>query len=237
MQQSARREIISFELGRQPYQRVFAAMQNYTEQRTEASDDCLLWVEHERTFTQGQAGKAEHVLAAGDIPVVQADRGGQVTYHGPGQLVGYLLFDLRRLGIGIKALVRGIENAMLSTLESYGVSAETRAGAPGVYVGANKIGALGLRVKRGCSYHGLSLNVAMDLEPYQRINPCGLLDTGAIDLYRLLQLDAVNGGESLGSDQIAPDRLLAQVRERLQDALCQEFALVVSADHPRASFL
>ena len=192
---------------------MFEAMRRYTENRDANSVDFLLWVEHDPVFTQGQAGKAEHVLAPGAIPVIQADRGGQVTYHGPGQLVGYLLFDLKRLSLGIKALVRGIENAMLKTLLAYGVIAQLRDGAPGVYVGKDKIGALGLRVKRGCSYHGLSLNVAMDLEPYQRINPCGLLETGAVDLATLCAAAGASG----------PD--VSAVQERLQAELCEEFQL------------
>ena len=207
------RSVHCVDLGRQNYTLVFDAMRHYTETRGESSADYLLWVEHDPVFTQGQAGKAEHVLAPGNIPVVQADRGGQVTYHGPGQLVGYLLFDLKRLGLGIKALVRGIESAMLRTLAGYGVSAGLRDGAPGVYVGRDKIGALGLRVKRGCSYHGLSLNVAMDLEPYQRINPCGLLETGAIDLRKL--------HTTMGA--VAPEP--AAVQSRLQHELCAEFQL------------
>jgi lipoyl(octanoyl) transferase len=126
-------------------------------------------------FTQGQAGKAEHLLMPGDIPVVQSDRGGQVTYHGPGQLVAYLLFDLRRAQLSVRGLVTGIEESIVATLAEYGIDAQTRADAPGVYVHGAKIGSLGLRVRRGCSYHGLSLNVSMDLEPFARINPCGLL--------------------------------------------------------------
>ena len=207
-------------LGRQPYGQVFAAMQRYTEGRDEDAADELWVVEHEPVFTQGQAGKAEHVLAPGDIDVVQTDRGGQVTYHGPGQVVVYLLFDLRRLGLGVKALVRGIEQVMVRTLAHYEVVAAPRAAAPGVYVGRNKIGALGLRVKRGCSYHGLSLNVAMDLEPFSRINPCGLVDTGVTDLKRLAGIDA------------PPDALLAAVQDRLLDELAQEYELDLSSADP-----
>jgi lipoyl(octanoyl) transferase len=135
-----------------------------------------LWLtEHRPVFTQGQAGKAEHLLAPGDIPVVQTDRGGQVTYHGPGQIVGYLMFDIRRLGISVRGLVTGIEQAVVDVLDGYGIAAVPRPDAPGVYVAGAKIASLGLRVRRGCSYHGLSLNVDMDLEPFGRINPCGLL--------------------------------------------------------------
>lgn len=124
-------------------------------------------------FTQGQAGKAEHVLAPDDIPVVKVERGGQVTYHGPGQLVAYLMIDLRRLGLGPRDLVSAMERALVQTLRLYGIESAPHAEAPGVYVGAAKIASLGLRIRRGCSFHGLALNVDMDLEPFQRINPCG----------------------------------------------------------------
>lgn len=169
-------------LGRTGYDAVFAQMQSYTVDRDNHSLDELWMTEHDPVFTQGQAGKPEHVLAPGDIPIVQTDRGGQVTYHGPGQIVGYLLFDLKRMGIGVKALVRGIEDAVIQTLSEFDIQGERRDDAPGVYVRGNKIGALGLRVKRGCSYHGLSLNVDMDLEPFSRINPCGLTDIGVTQI-------------------------------------------------------
>ena len=167
------------------YQTVFTAMRTFTDARTETTPDELWLTEHRPVFTQGQAGKAEFLLAPGDIPVVQSDRGGQVTYHGPGQVVAYLLFDLRRLGLSVRALVRGIENAIIAVAASYGVAAAARPGAPGVYVGKDKIAALGLRVRRGCTYHGLSLNVDMDLTPYARIVPCGLLGTGVTTLAAL----------------------------------------------------
>ncbi len=163
------------DLGRTEYQPVFAAMRSFTEGRQESTADEIWLTEHDAVFTQGQAGKAEHLLAPGDIPVVQTDRGGQVTYHGPGQIVGYLLFDLRRMGISVRGLVTGIESAIVKVLAEYGIEGAPRADAPGVYVNGAKIAALGLRVRRGCSYHGLSLNVNMDLEPFSRINPCGLL--------------------------------------------------------------
>jgi lipoyl(octanoyl) transferase len=163
------------DLGRSDYSTVFSAMRSFTEARDEATVDELWLTEHDAVFTQGQAGKAEHLLAPGDIPVVQTDRGGQVTYHGPGQIVGYLMFDLRRLGIGVRDLVTGIETAVVKLLADYGIEGAPRADAPGVYVDGAKVAALGLRVRRGCSYHGLSLNVNMDLEPFSRINPCGLL--------------------------------------------------------------
>jgi lipoyl(octanoyl) transferase len=148
-------------------------MQRLTDVRDAATADELWCVEHEPVFTLGQAGRPEHVLAPGDIPVIPVDRGGQVTYHGPGQLVLYPLLDLRRLGVGVKALVEGIEEAVIQTLDGWGIRGERREGAPGVYVGGAKIAALGLRVRRGCSFHGLAFNVAMDLSPYARINPCG----------------------------------------------------------------
>lgn len=178
------------QLGLTDYAEVFARMQAYTIGRDAHSADELWVTQHTPVFTQGQAGRAEHVLAPAEIPIVQTDRGGQVTYHGPGQVVIYLLFDLKRLGLGVKALVHGIEQAMIDTLAGYDIAAERRADAPGVYVAGDKIGALGLRVKRGCSYHGLSLNVAMDLEPFARINPCGLTDIGVTQVRELLSQPA-----------------------------------------------
>lgn len=171
------REATVVNLGRTRYEPVFHAMRAYTDARDSASEDQIWLTEHEPVFTQGQAGKAEHLLMPGDISVVQTDRGGQVTYHGPGQIVGYLLFDLRRLGLSVRDLVSGIERSMIRLLDGYGIEAAARADAPGVYVAGAKIGSLGLRVRRGCSYHGLALNVNMDLEPFSRINPCGLTDT------------------------------------------------------------
>lgn len=148
-------------------------MHAFTQQRDDATTDELWLLQHPPVFTQGQAGKAEHVLMPGDIPVIQTDRGGQVTYHGPGQLVAYALFDLRRLGIGIRQLVRGLEQVIIDTLAEHGIHATARPDAPGVYVADAKICSIGLRVKRGCSYHGIAFNVNMDLGPFQRINPCG----------------------------------------------------------------
>lgn len=152
-------------------------MTEFTNQRTPDTADQLWLVEHPPVFTQGQAGKAEHLLVPGDIPVVQTDRGGQVTYHGPGQLVAYPLLDLRRLKIGVRDLVTALEQTLVATLAHYGIAAFPKADAPGVYVEragrVDKIASLGLRVRRGCSFHGLSLNVAMDLSPFLRINPCG----------------------------------------------------------------
>lgn len=182
------------ELGRQPYTPVWKAMSAFTDRRDDSTGDELWVVEHEPVFTQGQAGKAEHVLAAGDIPVVQVDRGGQVTYHGPGQLVVYPLLDLRRLGIGVREYVCRIEQAIIDTLAGCGIAAQRLEGAPGVYVDGAKIAALGIRVRRGCSFHGLSFNVAMDLEPFGRINPCGyagLQVTSVLDLGGPSSMDSI----------------------------------------------
>ena len=164
------------------YEEVFRAMRTFTDGRDDSTTDELWLTEHARVFTQGQAGRAEYLLEPGDIPVVQTDRGGQVTYHGPGQIVGYLMFDLRRLGLSVRALVRNIEASIVALLGEYGIEAAPRPDAPGVYVGRDKIAALGLRVRRGCSYHGFSLNVDMDLSPYARIVPCGLLGTGVTSM-------------------------------------------------------
>lgn len=167
------------------YGEVFDAMRAFTDARDAGTTDELWLTEHRPVFTQGQAGKAEYLLAAGDIPVVQSDRGGQITYHGPGQIVAYLMFDLRRLRMTVRALVTGIEEAIIAVLAGYGVSGFARPDAPGVYVGDDKIAALGLRVRRGCSYHGLALNVDMDLAPYTRIVPCGLTGIGVTTLAAL----------------------------------------------------
>lgn len=168
-------------LGLIDYQTCWDAMRDFTEIRDENTLDEIWLLQHPRVFTQGQAGKAEHVIAPGDIPVIQVDRGGQVTYHGPGQIVGYMLIDIRRRGSGIRWLVNGIEDAIIDVLKQYDVKSFAKPEAPGVYLdGAQgrgrdgaKIAALGMRVRRGCTFHGLSLNIDMDLEPYGRINPCG----------------------------------------------------------------
>ena len=161
------------DLGRQAYEAVWRAMQRFTDARDEATADELWLVEHEPVFTLGQAGRPEHVLAPGDIPVVRTNRGGQVTYHGPGQIVAYPLIDLRRRKLGVRDFVCRIEQALIDTLASWDIQASRKEGAPGVYVGGAKIGALGLRVRRGCSFHGLAFNVNLDTEPFSRINPCG----------------------------------------------------------------
>lgn len=167
------RSLLVRQLGLADYEPVWHAMQEFTNQRDERTADELWLVQHPPVFTQGQAGKAEHVLAPGDIPVVQVDRGGQVTYHGPGQIVAYPLLDIRRHGVGVRELVNRIEASVIHVLDHYGVNGERRQGAPGVYVNGEKIAAVGLRVRKGRSFHGLAFNIDMDLEPFQRINPCG----------------------------------------------------------------
>ncbi|KXU34263.1 octanoyltransferase [Ventosimonas gracilis] len=166
-------ELIVRELGLHDYFPVWQAMQRFTDTRTGQNSDELWLLQHAPVFTLGQAGKLEHLLAPGDIPLIKVDRGGQVTYHGPGQLIAYLLLDIRRKAKGVRDLVRQMECSLMALLASYGISAQTKAGAPGVYVDDAKIASLGLRIRRGCSFHGLALNVAMDLEPFSRINPCG----------------------------------------------------------------
>lgn len=161
------------QLNRRDYESVWRAMQDYTDNRNQDSNDEIWLVEHDPVFTQGQAGKEEHLLFTGDIPVVKVDRGGQVTYHGPGQLVAYFLLDIRRLKIGVRDLVTHIEQCLVELLNGYGIKAYPKPDAPGVYVDGHKIASLGLRIRKGCSFHGLALNVNMDLEPFQRINPCG----------------------------------------------------------------
>jgi lipoyl(octanoyl) transferase len=148
-------------------------MEQYTDARGDDASDELWLVEHDPVFTLGQAGKDEHVLAPGDIPVLRTNRGGQVTYHGPGQIVAYPLVDLRRIGIGVREFVCRIEQALIDTLAHWQIAAARKDGAPGVYVDGAKVGALGLRVRRGCTFHGLAFNINMDLEPFERINPCG----------------------------------------------------------------
>lgn len=160
-------------LGRCDYHAAWQAMRAFTEARDAQTPDEIWVLEHPPVYTQGVAGRPEHVLDAGAIPLVRSDRGGQVTYHGPGQLVLYTLLDLRRYGLNVKALVQALQQAAVTVLAQYGIAAASRPDAPGVYVGEAKIASLGLRVRQGCCYHGLSLNVNMDLSPFQRINPCG----------------------------------------------------------------
>lgn len=188
-------------------------MSAFTDRRGEDTVDELWVVEHDPVFTLGQAGKPEHVLAAGDIPVVKVDRGGQVTYHGPGQIVVYPLLELRRLGIGVRDYVCRIEQAIIDTLAEWNIQGQRQEGAPGVYVGGAKVAALGIRVRRGCTFHGLAFNVAMDLEPYRRINPCGyagMAVTAVLDL----------GGPSS----------MESVKTVLLQHLAEQFGLVLQAD-------
>ena len=161
------------ELGVQPYEPVWQEMQVFTDQRTESTPDELWLLQHTPVYTLGKNGKPEHIISAGDIPVVQSDRGGQVTYHGPGQVIVYTLLDLNRMRIGVRELVSRIENGVISFLAEHDIEAVARRDAPGVYINGKKIAALGLRVRKGRSFHGLAFNIDMDLEPFSRINPCG----------------------------------------------------------------
>ena len=170
------------DLGLVDYQATCDAMRAFTAQRDEFTQDELWLVEHSPIFTQGLNGKDEHVLDNGDIPVIRTDRGGQVTYHGPGQLIAYTLFDLKRLNIGVREMVSRMENSVINMLDDLGVKANARADAPGVYVDQKKIASLGLRVKRGACYHGISINISMDLTPFSFINPCGYRGMEVIDL-------------------------------------------------------
>ena len=179
------RPAIVRDLGRRSYEPVWRGMQRFTDLRDGGSMDEVWVVEHDPVFTLGQAGKPEHVLSPGDIPVLHVDRGGQVTYHGPGQIVVYPLLDLKRLKIGVREYVCRIEQAVIDTLDEWNIGAERREGAPGVYVNGAKVAALGIRVRRGCTFHGLAFNAAMDLAPFGRINPCGyagLQVTSVLDL-------------------------------------------------------
>jgi lipoyl(octanoyl) transferase len=203
--------ILLRELGQVDYQPILQAMQDFTDSRTPDTPDELWLLQHPRVFTQGQAGKAEHLLHPGDIPVIQVDRGGQVTYHGPGQWVLYLMVDLRRRHFGVRDLVNLIERSIVMLLAEYGIEARPWPEAPGVYVGGEKIAALGLRVRRGCSYHGLALNVDMDLEPFQRINPCGYAGLEVTSMARLLPAQTLDA-EAIGR------RLLAIVAGQLEAA-------------------
>jgi lipoyl(octanoyl) transferase len=169
-------------LGLRDYETVWQEMQAFTESRNTETADEIWLVQHSPVFTLGLNGKPEHILDAGNIPVVKCDRGGQVTYHGPGQLVVYLLLDLRRRDLGVKALVYKMEQAIIDLLAEFQITGKRREGAPGIYVNGAKIAALGLRVRRGCCYHGLSLNVDMDLTPFARINPCGYSDLRSAQL-------------------------------------------------------
>jgi lipoyl(octanoyl) transferase len=199
------RDCLVRDLGRQAYEPVWRAMQAFTDARGDDTPDELWLVEHDPVFTLGQAGKPEHVLAPGDIPVLQVDRGGQVTYHGPGQIVAYPLLDLRRLKIGVRDYVCRIEQAVIDTLGEWNIRGERREGAPGVYVNGAKVAALGIRVRRGCTFHGLAFNIAMDLEPFRRINPCGY---AGLEVVSMLDL-----GGPAGPEAVKPVLLAALARQ------------------------
>lgn len=219
------RDALFRDLGRVAYAPVWRAMQGFTDARGDDTPDEVWCVEHDPVFTLGQAGKPEHVLAPGDIPVLKVDRGGQVTYHGPGQIVAYPLLDLRRLKIGVRDYVCRIEQAMIDTLADWNVHAQRRDGAPGVYVGDAKIGALGIRVRHGCTFHGLAFNIAMDLSPFHRINPCGYAGLRVTSLHDL-------GGPS-SADAVKPvlrDHIARQFGLRLQDAPPPDLALLSAAN-------
>jgi lipoyl(octanoyl) transferase len=200
-------ELVVRHLGLAEYLPTLEAMRSFTAERDEQTADEIWLLQHPRVFTQGQAGKAEHLLAPGDIPVVQVERGGQVTYHGPGQLVAYLMLNLRRQKLGVRELVTAMESALVDVLASYGVEAAPKADAPGVYVAGDKIASLGLRVRNGCSFHGLALNVDMDMSPFQRINPCGYAGLKMIQLKDLLEAPP-------SLDEVG-ERLERALRERL----------------------
>jgi lipoyl(octanoyl) transferase len=193
-------------LGRRDYEPLWQAMQRHTDERDEDTGDEIWFTEHPPVFTLGLAGSREHVLAPGDIPVVHIDRGGQVTYHGPGQLMIYPLIDIRRAGIGVRRLVCALETAVIRMVAAFGIEAAGRRDAPGVYVEGRKLASIGLRIRRGASYHGMALNVDMDLEPFARINPCGYQGLEMTDLARL--------GGPANLDTVA-DRLLGPLCEEL----------------------
>ena len=194
--------VIIRQLGTKHYEPVWQAMQRFTDERDQNTQDEKWLVEHPPVFTQGQAGKAEHILMPGDIPVVQVDRGGQVTYHGPGQQVIYLLLNIKRRKLGVRHLVTAMENAVVGLLANYEITAYPKPDAPGVYVDEKKVCSLGLRIRNGCSFHGLALNVNMDLSPFQRINPCGYAGMEMIDTATL------NGPQSLVEAGVALTELL-----------------------------
>ncbi len=183
---SSKIPILVSDFGLIDYQETWDKMRVYTDTRKASSPDLLFVLEHPSVFTQGQAGKPEHVLLPGDIPVVQTDRGGQVTYHGPGQCVLYLMIDIKRRRLGVRSLVSLIEKSIIALCRDYGVTAVAREDAPGVYVEGAKLASVGLRIRKGCSYHGLSLNVDMDLEPFSRINPCGYEGLSVVQLRDLV---------------------------------------------------
>ena len=214
---SSTRPAVVRDLGRYAYEPVWRAMQGFTDARSDDSVDELWFVEHDPVFTLGQAGKDEHVLAPGDIPVLHVDRGGQVTYHGPGQIVLYPLLDLKRLGIGVRNYVCKIEQAIIDTLGEWNIGAERKDGAPGVYVNGAKVAALGIRVRRGCTFHGLAFNIAMDLEPFRRINPCGYAGLEVVSMSDLGGPGGMDAVKPVLLEQIARQFGLAPVSEAAPD--------------------
>ncbi len=198
-------------LGLQDYEPIWQAMRYLAEHPREGRDDEIWLLSHKPVFTQGQAGKAEHILNPGGIPIVQIDRGGQVTYHGPGQLVAYLLINVKRRKIGVRELVDLIEEAIVETLAGFGIEGELQADAPGVYVDGAKIAALGLRIKNGWSYHGLSLNIAMDQTPFARINPCGFENLAVTQVADLIE----ETGEQRNLMQEVSSALASALKTRL----------------------
>ena len=198
-------------LGLAPYLQIWREMREFTESRNADSEDEIWLLQHLPVFTLGQAGREQHLLEPGDIPVVHTDRGGQVTYHGPGQWVVYLLLDLKRRNLGVRDLVQLLEHSVVRLLSSLDIRAVVRRDAPGVYVGESKIAALGLRFRRGCTYHGLALNVDLDLEPFSRINPCGYEGLPVTSIRQCLGPDAVIDEDAVGG------HLLAQLQRELSD--------------------
>lgn len=195
--------LIVRQLGEQDYEPIWHAMQHFTDSRDESTPDEIWLVEHSPVFTQGQAGKEEHILDPDDIPVVEVDRGGQVTYHGPGQQMMYVLINIKRRKLGVRHLVTALEECIVNYLKEYDIDAYPKADAPGVYVGQKKVCSVGLRIRKGCSFHGLALNVNMDLSPFQRINPCGYAGLEMVDCAQL------NGPDSL-----------AEAGPRIVDHIC-----------------
>lgn len=204
-------EIMVRDFGLQPYEPIYQKMLRFTDERTEKTPDEIWLLEHEPVYTLGKNGKKHHILNSGAIPIVQVDRGGQVTYHGPGQLIAYLLLDIRRRSLGVRQVVSAMENALIQLLETYSIDAYAKPNAPGVYVEDKKIAALGLRIRKGCSYHGLSLNVSMDTTPFNGINPCG---------YEGLEVAQLSDFSS----QIDTDKIKQALIERLKLTLEQKLS-------------
>lgn len=200
-----RRPLVVRNLPESPYQTIWEQMRDFTNNRTKDTPDELWLLQHPPVLTQGQAGKPEHLLIPTDIPVVQTDRGGQITYHGPGQLVAYILVDLKRRDLSIRCLVHALENVMINVVAEYGVTAERKDGAPGIYIDGAKIGSIGLRVRRGCTYHGIAFNIDMDLTPFSTINPCGFNQLKVVQL-----------------KDFAADVSLGKVQQQFAQAFCAE---------------